>query len=125
MVAGELARELSQFPFTKLMPQSFRVHIAGLTEQQLEKQPVKVWVEVDDVGKVVKIAGFARVLRSYPHLNFVYLETYASHLASLVKSDLVRSVWNDELVRADGCLVVSRAHPSAFSLAQGIHGRTH
>jgi len=122
-VAGELARELSQFPFTKLMPWSFRVEIAGLTARELEKRPVKVWVEVDDIGKVVKIAGFARVLRSYPHLNFVYLETYASHLASLVRSDLVRSVWNDEPVGAPGC-VVTRAHPSAFSLAHGIHRRT-
>jgi hypothetical protein len=122
-VAGELARELSQFPFSKLMPWSFRVEIAGLTARELEKRPVKVWVEVDDIGKVVKIAGFARVLRSYPHLNFVYLETYASHLASLVRSDLVRSVWNDEPVGAPGC-VVTRAHPSAFSLAHGIHRRT-
>lgn len=122
-MAGELARELSQFPFSKLMPWSFRVEIAGLTARELEKRPVKVWVEVDDIGKVVKIAGFARVLRSYPHLNFVYLETYASHLASLVRSDLVRSVWNDEPVGAPGC-VVTRAHPSAFSLAHGIHRRT-
>lgn len=121
-MAGELARELSQFPFSKLMPWSFRVEIAGLTARELEKRPVKVWVEVDDIGKVVKIAGFARVLRSYPHLNFVYLETYASHLASLVRSDLVRSVWNDEPVGAPGC-VVTRAHPSAFSLAHGIHRR--
>jgi len=105
------------------MPWSFRVEIAGLTARELEKRPVKVWVEVDDIGKVVKIAGFARVLRSYPHLNFVYLETYASHLASLVRSDLVRSVWNDEPVGAPGC-VVTRAHPSAFSLAHGIHRRT-
>jgi hypothetical protein len=119
-MAGELARELSQFPFTKLMPQSFRVEIAGLTERQLEKHPVKVWAEVDDIGKVVKIAGFARVLRSYPHLNFVYLETYASHLASLVGSDLVRSVWNDEPVKADGCIVVTRADPGAFSLASRV-----
>lgn len=119
-MAGELARELGLFPFTKLMPQSFRVEIASLTERQLESCPVKVWVEVDDIGKVVKIAGFARVLRSYPHLNFVYLETYASHLASLVRSDLVHSVWNDELVKADGCIVVTRADPGAFSLASRI-----
>jgi len=123
-MAGELARELGLFPFTKLMPQSFRVEIAGLTERQLETRPVKVWVEVDDIGKVVKIAGFARVLRSYPHLNFVYLKTYASHLASLVRNDLVRSVWNDEPVRADGCIVVTGPYPSAFSLAHGIHRRT-
>jgi len=123
-MAGELARELGLFPFTKLMPQSFRVEIAGLTERQLEKRPVKVWVEVDDIGKVVKIAGFARVLRSYPHLNFVYLETYASHLASLVRSDLVRSVWNDEPVRADGCIVVTGPYPSAFAMAHGLHRRT-
>ena len=122
-MAGELGRELSQFPFSKLMPWSFRVEIAGLTARELEKRPVKVWVEVDDIGKVVKIAGFARVLRSYPHLNFVYLETYASHLASLVQSDLVRSVWNDEPVGAPGC-VVTRADPSAFAMAHGLHRRT-
>ena len=121
-MAGELARQLGQFPFTKLKPRSFRLVIAGLSARELETHPVKVWVEVDDIGKVVKIAGFARVLRAYPHLNFVYLETYASHLASLVRSDLVRSVWNDELVRAEGC-VVTETYSSALALALGFHGR--
>jgi len=123
-VANELARELAAFPFTKLNPPDFRVEIAGLAERELERRPVKVWVEVDDIGKVLKIAGFARVLRSYPHLNYVYLETYVRELASLVASDLVRSVWNDLPVRADGCVVVSESHPSALSLGPRTHRRT-
>jgi len=119
-MAGELARELSQIPFMKLHPQSFRTVIAGLSERDLEKRPIKIWVETDDIVKVVKIASSARVLRSYPHLNLVYLETYASQLASLVRSQLVRSVWNDEPVKADGCIVVTRADPGAFSLASRV-----
>ena len=119
-MAGELARELSQIPFMKLHPLSFRTVIAGLSELDLEKRPIKIWVETDDIVKVVKIASSARVLRSYPHLNLVYLETYACQLASLVRSQLVRSVWNDEPVKADGCIVVTRADPSALSLASRI-----
>ena len=122
-MAGELTRELAEFPFAKLKPQSFRVQIAGLRERDLEKQQVKVWIETSDIPKVVKAVGFARIIRVYPHLNFVYLETYASQLASLVASDVVSSVWNDEAVRAEGC-VVTRPYPDTFSLANGIHGRT-
>ena len=119
-MAGELARELSQIPFMKLHPRSFRTVIAGLSERDLEKRPIKIWVETDDIVKVVKIASSARVLRSYPHLNLVYLETYACQLVSLVRSQLVRSVWNDEPVKADGCIVVTRADPGAFSLASRV-----
>lgn len=119
---SELERALAAFPFTKLHPPSFRVQIAGLSERELEKHPVKVWVETGDITKVVKTVGFARILRVYPHLNFVYLETYANELASLVASDVVTSVWNDEAVRAEGC-VVTAADPGAFSLAHGTHRR--
>jgi len=119
-MASELARELSQLPFTKLKPQSFRVHIASLRDDDLEKHQVKVWIETSDIPKVVKAVGFARILRVYPHLNFVYLETYASQLVSLVASDVVTSVWNDEVVRADGCIVVTRADPGASSVASRI-----
>ena len=122
-MSSELARQLASFPFTKLKPLSFRVEIAGLSEQQLERRPVKVWIETADITKVVRTVGFARILRVYPHLNFVYLETYASQLASLVASDLVRSVWNDEAVRAEGC-VVAESYPGGFSVAHGAHGRT-
>jgi hypothetical protein len=121
-MAGELARELSRFPFTKLRPANFRVEIAGLTERELETHPVKIWVETEDITRIVKIAGVARIIRTYPHLNFVYLETYASQLASLVRSDLVRSVWNDEPVRAEGC-VVTGTYSSALALALGLHRR--
>jgi hypothetical protein len=123
-MASKLARDLSQLPFTKLHPQTFRTAIAGLSALELEKQPVKVWVETSDITRVVKTVGFARILRVYPHLNFVYLETYANELASLVANDLVTSVWNDEAVKAEGCIVVTRADPGAFSLAHGIHRRT-
>jgi len=122
-MAGELERQLSQFPFTKLKPQSFRVQIAGLTEQEREKLPVRIWIETQDIAKVVKIAGSARILRTYPHLDLIYLEAYASQLASLVASDLVRSVWNDLPVKAEGCLVVTEAHPRARALAPGSHRR--
>jgi hypothetical protein len=116
---GELARELSEFPFAKLHPQSFRTAIAGLSERDLEKHPIRIWIETEDICKVVKIASSAHILRTYPHLNLVYLETYASELASLVQSQLVRSVWNDEPVKAEGCIVdvVAQADPSARALA--------
>ena len=97
--------------------------IAGLSDHELEKRPIKIWIETDDIAKIVKIAGAARIIRTYPHLNFVYLETYAGQLASLVRSELVRSVWNDEPVRADGC-VVSRPYASASPLASWAGGRT-
>jgi hypothetical protein len=119
-MAGELARELSQFPFLKLRPANFRVEIAGLTERELRARPVKIWVETEDIAKIVKIAGAARIIRAYPHINFVYLETHASQLASLVGSDLVRSVWNDEPVRAEGC-VVTGTYSSTRALALGLH----
>ena len=115
-MAGELARELADFPFAKLKPQSFRVEIAGLSERELEKCPVKVWIETDDITKALKTAGFARIIRAYPHLGFVYLETYARELALLIASDLVRSVWNDLPVKAEGC-VVAETHPGARALA--------
>jgi hypothetical protein len=114
---GELARELSEFPFAKLHPQSFRTAIAALSEGDLEKRPVRIWIETEDICKVVKIASSAHILRTYPHLNLVYLETYASELASLVQSQLVRSVWNDEPVKAEGCVVVTAADPGGTSLA--------
>jgi hypothetical protein len=123
-VAGELARELAELSFGKLNPLSFRTEIAGLSGQELEKRPVRVWVEIEDISKAVEIAGFARVLRSYPHLGFVYLETYARELTSLVASDLVRSVWNDLPVKAGGCLVVSRPDRSGATLAPRLDGRT-
>ena len=118
-MAGELARELSQLPFTKLHPESFRVQIAGLSERELETHPVRIWVDTEDISMVVKIAGSARILRTYPHLDLVYLEAYAGQLASLARSQLVRSVWNDEPVGAPGC-VVTRADPSAFALASRV-----
>jgi hypothetical protein len=120
---SELERALAAFPFTKLHPQSFRVEIASLNERELEKRPVRIWVETEDISKVVKTAGAARVIRTYPHLNLVYLEAYASQLASLVRSELVRSVWNDLPVKADGCIVVTAADSGAFSLAHGINRR--
>jgi len=120
-VASELARELGRFPFTKLKPRSFRVHIASLTEQELEKHPVRIWIETEDIAKVVKIAGSARILRTYPHLDLIYLEAYASQLASLVASDLVRSVWNDLPVKAEGCLVVTQADSRARTVEAWPH----
>jgi hypothetical protein len=116
---GELARELSEFPFAKVHPQSFRTVIAGLSERDLKKRPVRIWIETGDIAKIVKIASSARILRTYPHLNLVYLETYASELASLVQSELVRSVWNDEPVKAEGYVVdvVAQTDPSARALA--------
>ena len=124
---SELERALAAFPFNKLKPTSFAVEIANLvaavSRRELQERPVRIWVELDDVSKVLKIADFARLIRVYPHLGFAYLETFASELSAIVGSDLVRSVWNDEPVGAPGC-VVTRAHPSAFSLAHGIHRRT-
>lgn len=123
-MGNELARELAAFPFAKLNPLDFRLEIAALSEGEMEKRPVKIWIETDEVTKVLKIAGFARIIRSYPHLGFVYLETYARELVSLVASDLVRSVWNDLPLKAEGCLVVAEADPSARTLARRADGGT-
>ena len=124
-MASELARELGRFPFTKLKPPSFRVEIAALTDRELEKLPLKVWIDTRDIAGVVRLAGTAHILAVYPHLDLVYLKTYGSGLAALVESDLVHCVWNDLPVKAEGCLVVAEAHPSARTLAARSHGRAH
>jgi len=82
---------------------------------------VRIWIETEDIAKVVKIAGSARILRTYPHLDLIYLEAYASQLASLVASDLVRSVWNDLPVKAEGCLVVTQADSRARTVEAWLH----
>jgi hypothetical protein len=101
--ASRIRRELAEFPYGKLEPLDFRLEIAGAEKRDLENRLIRVWVELADVRKVLKVAGFARVIEKFPHINFVYVETYASELGFLVASDLVRSVWNDLPVKADGC----------------------
>ena len=120
-MAGELARQLRQFPFTKLKPHSFRVEIAGLTEQELEKCPVRIWIETQDIGKVLSLVGVIHTRAVYPHLNLIYVETYADRLPLLVASDVVRSVWNDLPVKAGGC-VVTRVYRRAPIVASRSYG---
>ena len=91
----ELWRELGQFPFEKLKPPSFRLEIASLPSRELESKTVRIWVKTDNVIKIIKLTGQAKILRVYPHLDYVLLETYAKELAALNDNDLVRSVWND------------------------------
>jgi hypothetical protein len=119
---SELERALAAFPFSKLKPPSFRVKIASLTEELLSKLPVRIWVETGNIPEVVQVAGTAHIIRTYPHLDLVYLETFGDALSALVKNDLVRSVWNDLPVKAEGC-VVTETHPSVRALAPGSHGR--
>jgi hypothetical protein len=110
-------RELGEFPFTKLRPLSFRVEIASLQDEELHTKKIRVWVETTNTAKIVKSIGFARVIRAYPHLNYVYLETYAHELASLVENDLVRSVWNDIPVKAGDCFGFIEPDSSAKTVA--------
>jgi hypothetical protein len=117
-------RELGEFPFTKLRPLSFRVEIASLQDEELQTRKIRVWVETKDTAKIVKSVGFARVIRAYPHLNYVYLETYAHELASLVENDLVRSVWNDIPVNAEGCFGLIEPNSSAKIVAARSQRRT-
>jgi len=122
-MASELARELSQLPFTKLRPANFRLQIATMSDPQLERQPVTIFIDTDDVGAVVKTLGSAKVMRVYSHLGLVLLRTYARDLATLLNNDLVRSVDDDSLTKCGGC-VVTEPDPSALPLAHGIHRRT-
>jgi hypothetical protein len=110
-------RELGEFPFSKLKPVDFRLKIAGLPDRELQMRKIKVWVETSDIVKVVKLVGFGRVIRAYPHLDYVYLETYANELASLVESELVRSVWNDVPVKAEASLGFIYADRGAATVA--------
>jgi hypothetical protein len=117
-------RELGEFPFTKLRPLSFRVEIASLQDKELRTKKIRIWVETNDTAKIVKSVGFARVIRAYPHLNYVYLETYAHELASLVENDLVHSVWNDIPVNAEGCFGFVEPDSSAKIMAAWSQRRT-
>jgi len=122
-MASKLRRELAEFPFplAKLKPTSFRMKIAGLSDPELESRPVRVWVETLDIARVVKLAGAAKVLRVYPHLNFLLIETYAKELAALAASDLVQSVWDDSPLRAEGSFAVAETDQRAPSLATRLN----
>jgi len=121
-MASRIRRELADFPFGKLYPADFRTQIASIPERDLEKHPVRVWVETENIAKVIKLAGSARVLRVYPHLNYVLLQTYASELAGLVASDLVRSVWNDMPLKAEGPFAVPKTSVRPGIVEAGIQG---
>jgi hypothetical protein len=126
MATSELTRELSQFPFTKLHPVDFRLRIATMKPADLRKEHVTVFVDIDDISRIVKIAKSVRILRSYSHLTppLVLIHTYASELGSLIDDAGVRVVSEDSLTRAEGC-VVSATDPCARALAARSHGRTH
>jgi len=123
-MVNELSRELAQFPFTKLHPPDFRLRIATMKPADLQKEHVTVFVEIDDISRIVKIAKSVRILRSYSHLipPLVLIHTYASELGSLIDDAGVCVVCEDSLTRAEGC-VVTATDPGAFSLAHGIHRR--
>jgi len=125
-MANELTRELAQFPFTKLHPIDFRLRIAAMKPGDLQKERVTVFVEIDDISRIVKLAKSVRILRSYLHLTppLALIETYASELGSLNEDAGVGVVAEDSLTRADGG-VVSTADPCARALATRPHGRTH
>ena len=121
-MADELARQLAAFPFRKLMPESFRLEIAGLTPKQLDERQVRAWVRTHDIPKVLKAIGSSKLLRSFPHLDYVYLEVSASQLITLDGIDVVNSVWSDEPARVEAC-VVDRSDPRSFPLATRTNGR--
>ena len=124
-MVDELARQLAQFPFSKLHPLDFRLRIATMKPVDLEKEHVTVFVEIDDISRILKIAKSLRILRCYSHLTppLVLIETYASELGSLIDDAGVSVVCEDSLTRADGC-VVSTTDPCARTLAARSHGGT-
>jgi len=121
-MADELARQLAAFPFRKLMPESFRLEIAGLTPKQLDERQVRAWVSTHDIPKVLKAIGSSKLLRSFPHLDYVYLEVSASQLIMFDGIDVVNSVWSDDPARVEAC-VVDRSDPRSFPLATRTNGR--
>jgi len=120
-MAGELARQLAAFPFGKLRPAAFRLEIAGLTPQQLDERIVRTWVQTGDIPKTLKALGSARVIRSFPHLDYVFLEASASQLAGLDTVESVTAIWDDTVSRVDGINVVDRANQSPRPVAVGTH----
>ena len=95
MTTSKLMRELGEFPFHKLKPESFRLEIASLPPRELEKKSVQIWIKTNDILKLVAAVGQAKILRVYPHLDYVLLKIYAKELIALVDDHLVQSVWND------------------------------
>jgi len=121
-MGAELARQLGAFPFQKLKPDSFRLEIASLTPKQLDERQVRAWVSTHDIPKVLKAIGSSKLLRSFPHLDYVYLEVSASQLITLDGIDVVNSVWSDEPARVEAC-VVDRSDSRSFPLATRTNGR--
>ena len=121
-MGAELARQLGAFPFQKLKPDSFRLEIASLTPKQLDERQVRAWVNTHDIPKVLKAIGSSKLLRSFPHLDYVYLEVSASQLITLDGIDVVNSVWSDEPARVEAC-VVDRSDSRSFPLATRTNGR--
>jgi hypothetical protein len=124
-MANELTRELAQFPFTKLRPFDFRLRIAAMKPADLQKERVTVFVEIDDISRIVKLAKSVRILRSYLHLTppLVLIQTYASELGCLNDDAGVRAVCEDSVTRAEGC-VVTATDLCTRTLATRPHGRT-
>lgn len=80
-MTSELARELAEFPFSKLKPRSFHLKIASLTGDLLAKLPVRIWVETANIPEVVQVAGSAHVIRTYPHLDPSLIEQHEMTVA--------------------------------------------
>jgi hypothetical protein len=117
---GKLARELAAFPFGKFRPAAFRLEIAGLTPQQLDERIVRTWVKTVDIPKTLKAIGSAKVLHSFPHLDYVFLEASASQLIGLDAIEAVSAIWNDDVSRVDNG-VVDRSNQSPRPVAVGPH----
>ena len=115
-----LARELAAFPFRKFRPDAFRLEIAGLTPQQLDERIVRTWVKTWDIPKTLKALGSARVIRSFPHLDYVFIEASASQLIGLDGVESVTAIWNDVVSRVDNS-VVDRSDQSPRLVAAGTH----
>ena len=121
-MGAELARQLGAFPFQKLKPESFRLEIASLTPKQLDERQVRAWVSTHDIPKVLKAIGSSKLLRSFPHLDYVYLQVSASQLITFDAIDVVKSVWSDDPAGV-GDHVVDRSNSSPASLAARTNGR--
>jgi hypothetical protein len=117
---SKLAQELAAFPFRKFRPAAFRLEIAGLTPQQLDERIVRTWVQTQDIPKMLKALGSAKVIRSFPHLDYVFLEASASQLIGLDAIEAVTAIWNDTVSRADNS-VVNQSNQSPRLVAAGTH----
>lgn len=123
---AEFARELSQLPFKKFHPDSFRVRMASLTARQRKETPVLAWintVNAKEIKHVIAVLAGVRVIRECPHINYLLVETTASELDSVDDIPAIKAVWPDEPVTAGFSNVVDRSRADPGPVAERHEGK--